>query len=184
MINPEARKRLADLMEQRRVNLKLTWREVAETGEVSYEAVRAARHGPGDIRALTRAGIEDGLHWERGSIARILEGSEPVPAAREVVVDLPTATAPSPRHRKETDADPELAPHLQGVLEDLSRAMRKYGPGFTGAQAFGKQHEADAWDDRYHEMPDDTARAILIARYRWLDAEWTRDQRNAVLAHG
>ena len=104
---------------------------------------------------------------------------------REAVTP-PAPAAFVPRRAQDADADPELAPFLQGVLDDLAGAMRRFGPGFTGAQAFGdaterQRVEASAWDDRYHEMPDDTARAILIARYRWLDAEYARDQRNAVL---
>ena len=47
MITPEARERLAELMEQRMADLRLTWREVAETGDISYEALRAARNGSG-----------------------------------------------------------------------------------------------------------------------------------------
>jgi hypothetical protein len=79
MITPEVRARLAEFMDERRLELRLTWREVAEAGEVSYEAVRAARNGTQDIRPLTQAGIEKGLHWERGSISLILAGGYPQP---------------------------------------------------------------------------------------------------------
>lgn len=79
MINPEARKRLAGHMDQRRVGLRLTWREVAEAAGISYEALRTTRSGPGGIAPLTEAGIEDALQWERGSIRRILDGGDPVP---------------------------------------------------------------------------------------------------------
>ena len=96
MITPEARERLAELMEQRMADLRLTWREVAETGDISYEALRAARNGSGDIRRNTQAGIEAGLRWERGSVARILAGGDPVPLGGAVVT-LPPAAVPRAR---------------------------------------------------------------------------------------
>jgi len=89
---PEARRRLAALMNERRLDLNLTWREVAERGRVSMRALGYARTGDDEIRPLTQAGIETGLGWERGSVSLILDGGDPVPLGG-AVVPLPPAAA-------------------------------------------------------------------------------------------
>lgn len=77
----EARRRLAALMDQRRLDLHLTWQDVAERGGVSLRALANARTGDSPIRPLTQAGIETGLQWEDGTVEIILAGGDPVPAA-------------------------------------------------------------------------------------------------------
>ena len=79
-IKPDSRRRLAELMDERRAELRLRWRDVADLGGVSYEVLRAVRHGTGEIRRLTQRGIEDGLKWAPGSVQDILDGGEPRPA--------------------------------------------------------------------------------------------------------
>ena len=82
------RRYLAGHMERRQVELGLTWKQIADAGGISYEAVRAVRHGTADIRAQTRHGIDTGLRWTPGSVDRILSGGdpEPLPAARPAPV--------------------------------------------------------------------------------------------------
>ena len=82
--------RLGDLMDQRRGELHLRWRDVAVLSGVSYEGIRAVRNGTGDIRMLTQRGIEDALQWEYGSIRSVLDGGDPVP--REPAATLPPMT--------------------------------------------------------------------------------------------
>ena len=86
-----ARQRLADLMERRRLDLGLTWREVAEAGNISYEVIRAIRNGNGQIRPLSKHGIEVGLKWEAESVQRILDGGDPAPLLTLPAVILPAA---------------------------------------------------------------------------------------------
>ena len=165
MITPEARERLAELMEQRMADLRLTWREVAETGDISYEALRAARNGSGDIRRNTQAGIEAGLRWERGSVARILAGGDPVPLGGAVVT-LPPAAVPRARlaevlalHRDESDVFPQMD-------EEMTIQVERHLPAIEAAYIFavagsdgppavmprgdevfpGSPHEAERWD--------------------------------------
>lgn len=78
-ITPEARQRLAGLMEERRLDLELTWREVALRAGLSYESVRALRAGDeGNPQPLTLRKIDKGLEWRPGSSRRILyEGGDP-----------------------------------------------------------------------------------------------------------
>ena len=75
-------RRLSDLIEQRRLELGLRWKQVAKAGGISYESIRAIRSGTADMRSLTGHGIETGLRWEPGSVERILAGGEPGPAHR------------------------------------------------------------------------------------------------------
>lgn len=78
----QARSRLARLMNDRRVDLGLRWTEVAEMGGVSAETLRAMRRTSAPLRDLTKAGIEKGLRWKRGSVDQVLAGGDPVPEAR------------------------------------------------------------------------------------------------------
>jgi hypothetical protein len=82
--------RLGVLMDQRRGELRLRWKDVAARAGISYEGIRAVRNGTGAIRALTELGIEDALQWERGSIRSVLDGGDPVP--REPAATLPPMT--------------------------------------------------------------------------------------------
>jgi hypothetical protein len=67
-------------MNERRVDLGLRWTDVAEAGDVSPETLRAVRRNSAPLRDLTKAGIERGLRWSRGSVDRILAGGDPSPA--------------------------------------------------------------------------------------------------------
>jgi hypothetical protein len=71
--------RLGILMDERRRELRLRWKDVAVLAGISYEGIRAVRTGRGDIRALTQLGIEDALQWEHGSIRSVQDGGDPVP---------------------------------------------------------------------------------------------------------
>ncbi|MCA1570808.1 MAG: helix-turn-helix transcriptional regulator [Chloroflexi bacterium] len=72
-----ARERLADLMEERRVELGLRWVDVAEAAGITAETLRQVRSGHADIRPLTARAIEQGLRWKLGSIKAVLAGGEP-----------------------------------------------------------------------------------------------------------
>ena len=78
-----ARRHLADLMDDRREELRLTWEQVAQLAGVSRETIRQTRMGDSEIRPLTRRGIEDALQWEAGSIAAILDGGQPTVASEQ-----------------------------------------------------------------------------------------------------
>ena len=96
---PDTRKRLAGLIEQRRRELRLTYDQVAQRGRISLKALYGARTGSHGLRADTKAGIEDGLDWERGSVDRIEAGGDPVPVTRArpapvtAVAEVPPAAA-------------------------------------------------------------------------------------------
>src|ERR1035441_6988018 len=90
-ITPEARQRLADLMDARRQELDKLWQDVARDGGISLKALHTARTGGSSIRPSTRRSIEKGLRWERMSVDRIMDGGDPVP-----LTPPPQSYAPAP----------------------------------------------------------------------------------------
>lgn len=72
--------RLADLMDQRRLDLDLDWNEVAEAAKISDATLRAVRNGRTQPSPRTIRGIERALRWEHGSFQSVLDDGDPVPA--------------------------------------------------------------------------------------------------------
>lgn len=142
MIPPEARARLAEQMEERRLELRLTWREVAEAGGISYEVIRNLRNGRGTgIAPLTARGIDKGLQWVEGhGVGNILNGREPVPVV-----------SPGEEFARQMGVSPG-DPVVRAVRQQVDRALKAYGPDATGAQVFGDgpagEVESVIWNDR------------------------------------
>jgi hypothetical protein len=104
------RERLARLMDDRRATLDLRWVDVAERANITTEGLRGIRYGTGEIRSLTKRGIEDALHWEHGSITAVLAGGEPTPVDAE----------PSSDPAAEDEEDPHVL--LQRGMELIAKA--------------------------------------------------------------
>ncbi len=75
----ESHTRLADAIEKRRLDLDLTWKELAELAGISTTTLENIRRGRLP-RARTRRRIEDALGWEHGSINAVLGGGQPTVA--------------------------------------------------------------------------------------------------------
>lgn len=71
--------RLSQAMEQRRIELRMAWQDVAKAAGLSVAGIGAIRRGERDPLPLTRRKLEDALQWEDGSIEAILTGGEPTP---------------------------------------------------------------------------------------------------------
>jgi hypothetical protein len=102
-------------MEQRRLELGLTWEQVAQAGGIGYETIRAARNETSGIRKLTRAAIDRGLRWEQGSVDRVLAGqgdAVPLPDA------APAADGRGTQDARYLSALPEL-PDSGDVADDV-----------------------------------------------------------------
>lgn len=146
MIPPEARARLAEQMEQRRLELRLTWREVSEAGGISYEVIRNLRNGRGaGIAALTKRGIDRGLQWLEGcGVDNILAGRPPLPAA---LGPVPPVIENFVREMGVEPADPAVV----AIRQEINRAELAHGENPTGAQVFGTGPvgvvESVIWDD-------------------------------------
>lgn len=118
------RERLAQHMEERRLDLDMRWADVARLAKVTTETLRQARQGEGEIRPTTRRGIERALLWEAGSVKAILAGGEPTAEAPiRVTRELPPAV---PDQREELRRlidrvpDPDLGRvhgYITGIVE-------------------------------------------------------------------
>jgi hypothetical protein len=118
---PEERRRLAALMDERRLELGLRWQEVASAGGISLRALNNARTGDREIRPLTRRGIERGLRWAPGSIERILSGGA-ASAAGGMRRD-PGAT-PEDDALSDIMKDGRLPLEMRQAFAELARRMR------------------------------------------------------------
>lgn len=123
--NRWARERLAEHMEDRRVELRLRWSDVAKAAGVTTETLRQVRYGNSAIQPLTRRAIEEGLRWGRGSVQTILAGGEPTAVQETEIV---TIRLPSP--------EGEIVVRLQRLGrtdEELDRAAAEMVRASLGA---------------------------------------------------
>ena len=167
-------------MERRRLDLGLTWREAAEAGSISYEVIRAIRNGNGQIRPLSKRGIEVGLHWEGGSVDRILAGGDPVPV--EAIPPPQSGLA-----RVSSNLDEGMQPHLDDVNARIGEAASRGTPveRLTGKDLFpGLPWDEANWDQLRgfgYSVPQ-VAQFIAVLRYD--EAERARNQPNRGSAAG
>lgn len=103
--------RLADLMDQRRVALRLRWEDVADEAGISTAFLRKIRSGQ-TASPLTLAKLETALGWAPGSISAILGGGVPTEAAP------PTHAAPAGSAGR-----PATAEEAEAAIRELARAV-------------------------------------------------------------
>lgn len=75
----EPRRRLADLMDDRRIELDLAWEDVARRAGVTGMTLRRVRNNESAPPRRTAHKIDRALEWEPGSVEAILTGGEPTP---------------------------------------------------------------------------------------------------------
>lgn len=75
----DPRRRLAQLMEDRQVELDLTWEEIARRAGMTATNLRRIRHNESALPRRTARKIERALEWQPGSVEGVLAGKEPVP---------------------------------------------------------------------------------------------------------
>ena len=73
----ELAQRRDEAMNRRRLELGMTWRQVAAAAGISYETLRSVRKGDTAGGELTLSSIERALGWTRGSFAAIDAGGQP-----------------------------------------------------------------------------------------------------------
>lgn len=76
------------LMEQRRIELRMTWGEVAAQSGITRAGLGMIRRGERRPVPLTQARIEDALQWAPGSVEAILDGGKPTLAPEGVRVQI------------------------------------------------------------------------------------------------
>lgn len=111
-------------MEQRRVELRMSWRDVTKAAEMSYEGLRAIRRGERHPTAVTKGRIEDALEWAAGSIDAVIAGGEPTPMRPGTPAPAPAEQASQSIDRAELE---ELRATLVAALERIDRIQRDAG---------------------------------------------------------
>lgn len=81
------RQRLARLMNEQRVKLKLRWTAVADRAGMDESHLRRIRRGEIEITDYAAWQIEEALNWEPGSINEILAGKLPTEKPPRIDVD-------------------------------------------------------------------------------------------------
>jgi hypothetical protein len=146
-IAPEARQRLARLMDERRRELRLRWQDVAETGGISLKTLHSVRAGGAGIAPLTESGIEIGLQWEAGSIGLIFDGGEPVPIVRD---EAQLASLERGVNDLMPDMDAAMKAQVERqfpAIEALIISAAVDGSVTDGSRIFADPHEAQRWDN-------------------------------------
>lgn len=136
----DARARLARLMDERRLSLRLNWSHVADRADVTTETLRQVRNGRYTLRPLTKTGIEQALRWERGSVDAILDGGQPEPLPEADPTGMPASAAdPFMGRLGQLNLDEEDRTMVERLLADpewaeASRRLIELGE-YRGAQA-------------------------------------------------
>ena len=117
------RRRLADAMNERRLELRLQWNDVAERADISTETLRKVRHDQ-PMSPLTQTNLEHALQWERCSIDTILDGGEPIPTeSRE---ELPGSSFEERERARQEKVD-ELVSRLDDITRELKELQQEPG---------------------------------------------------------
>lgn len=148
------RERLAELMEERRKDLRLRWQDVAETAGLSLKTLHSVRTSDKGMAQLTKTAIEDALRWEHGSVDLILAGGDPVPSAAEP--DSLFEWTPAGAGYLSPEEQAEITPLAMEILEALVHA-KDAGldrARVTGSQLFpGRPEYGLAWDVARQNSP-------------------------------
>lgn len=107
---PQPHELLDQFMEERRLELGMTWKQVSAQSGVTVETLSALRKGrtnPAKASQLTRRGIERAMKWTTGGYEDALDDRRPAALAGEVA--HPEHAPPAPP----TDVDPEVEDAVQ-----------------------------------------------------------------------
>ena len=128
---PEPHERLDEAMNQRRLELRLKWRDLAEAAGITYEALRAIRRGESRPTEFTARALDAVLQWAPGSVHAILGGGEPTPL--EATADQ----GPAPQHPTVEALSPSEA--LRRVVRSSARELGVTPDGFDEAMRLARQ---------------------------------------------
>lgn len=91
MEDRSARARLTQAIEDRALELDLTWTEVADRSDMTEMNWRRIRSGAIALTKRSMTRIERALDWQPGSVAKILAGGQPDPIAAPAPGGAPMA---------------------------------------------------------------------------------------------
>lgn len=113
------RERLAEAMEERRLQLGRTWDAIAAEAEVSPAHLRKFRRGQYNLGPLVGPRVEAAFGWKTGSFARIEAGLDPIPVHPEDVDETQT-----PSDQPESLAGGTTEPTWAEAMTSIERTMQ------------------------------------------------------------
>lgn len=120
---PQPPERLDSVMNERRLKLRMNWREVAKAADISYEALRAIRKGSYRPTELTARALDEALRWAPGSVYAVLDGGEPTPIQAQAALPQEGARRTDSRAATGEAGVRQGAPTLDQELELAARLM-------------------------------------------------------------
>lgn len=116
--------RLDQAMNERRLKLRMNWRQLADAAGISYTAIRAIRKGEYRPTELTAQDLDRALQWVPGSVYAILGGGDPAPVEAGSIDEQQTEAHTESRTAGEAEApETEAAPTASQELELAARLM-------------------------------------------------------------
>lgn len=152
-----AREVLAAAMEQRRIDLRLRWEEIAAMAGISTAHLRKFRRGEGGLGAVATARLEEALEWAPGSLRSIESGLDPLPLQRNATVRpstveakaiVPSGPAPEPRQ--------VAGRTIEDIQTEIAEIMSRMTP-----------EEIARFERDIAEEEEELARVIMQRRLRW-----------------
>ncbi len=104
----EPHERLDEAMEERRLELGMSWTGLAREAEISPTALRAIRRGDYRPSRLTARHLDTAFRWEPGSVEIILLGGEPTPSTQRIEVGMAVERNEAGETRPERQTEDEL----------------------------------------------------------------------------
>lgn len=161
-----SRERLAAAMDQRRIELRLQWEEVASRAGISTAHLRKFRRGGAELGALARAQLEEALQWAPSSLLLVEAGQDPIL--------LPSATSARPAEAEAEESAPRPSPHpprerrptVEELRAEIDAHLARMSPE---ERAKWEQHMEDA--DRQLELVMMRRRLSFIRLMRGEPAE-------------
>lgn len=128
---PEPHEQLDEAMNERRLQLRMKWRDVAEGAGITYEALRAIRRGESRPSELTTQAIDRVLRWVPGGVRTALAGGKPTPIEARAVSETPAESSatltltPGEALRRVVRASAQELGVTADGLDEVFRAVRQ-----------------------------------------------------------
>ncbi|MGI5161449.1 hypothetical protein [Microbispora sp. CA-102843] len=133
----QARSRLSTAMNDRRVELRLKWNQVAQRAGISIAHLARIRGNEGPLTDLAKSSLETALEWPRGTIDQFLQSGE---------IKTPPAASPTSIQIPENASEAERTA-LQAIKDLLEAQSRELALLREEVQRLATKRDADNTND-------------------------------------